>query len=248
MPDLGQHFLTDDAYLERIVDAGDVAVGDQVLEIGPGRGELTHHLLQRGAHVTAIEVDRALARQLDRQLADDPDAEVVHGDAAEIDWPEAHKLVANLPYQISSPVVERFVHSDLELAVLTVQRAFAERLAADPAEEETSRLTIGTQLYADVELLFDVPRGAFDPPPDVRSSVVHLEPRDPPKVAAPDLLEEVLDHVFTQKRKMLRSSLKEWEGAREALEELDLSTTRPGRVPVDTWPKLADRIAEKRDP
>jgi 16S rRNA (adenine1518-N6/adenine1519-N6)-dimethyltransferase len=246
MPRLGQHFLTDPSYLERVVDAAGIAVGDRVLEIGPGRGHLTHHLLERGAAVDAIELDRGLLDQLEREFANEPDLRLHQGDAAQIAWPDAHKLVANLPYEISSPTVERFLDSDMEVAVLTLQRAFAQRLAADPAEEEVSRLTVAAQLRCEPEIRFTIPKGAFDPPPQVRSACARLRPRQPPTTQAPDLMEEVLDHVFTQKRKMLRSSLADVDGARAALESLGLAKTRPGRVPIDTWPELADRIHEEQ--
>jgi len=246
MPRLGQHFLTDPSYLQRVVETAEVAVGEHVLEIGPGRGHLTERLLDRGARVTAIELDRDLRRELDRELGGHDDLALVQGDAADMDWPQAHKLVANLPYQISSPTIERFLASDLEVAVLTLQRAFAKRLVADPGEEEVSRLTVGVQLRADPEIAFAIPPGAFDPPPDVRSACVRIEPHEPPSVRDPELLESVLDHVFTQKRKMLRSSLSEVEGARPALEALGLAEARPGRVPIEAWPTLADRILEER--
>jgi 16S rRNA (adenine1518-N6/adenine1519-N6)-dimethyltransferase len=246
MARLGQHFLTDPSYLERVVDAAEVAVGDRVLEIGPGRGHLTHHLLQHGAEVEAIELDRGLVDQLRRKFADEDRFHLTRGDAAEINWPDAHKLVANLPYEISSPTIERFLDSELEVAVLTLQRAFARRLTADPAEEEVSRLTVAAQLRCEAEIRFEIPKGAFDPPPDVRSACVRMVPREPPPVEHPELMQDVLDHVFTQKRKMLRSSLSDVEGARTALEEMGLATTRPGRVPIDTWPELADRIGEEQ--
>jgi 16S rRNA (adenine1518-N6/adenine1519-N6)-dimethyltransferase len=245
MPHLGQHFLTDLTYLDKIVDAADIAVGDEILEIGPGRGHLTRRLLDHGAKVTAIELDRGLANEVERTI-DDDNFTLVRGDAAEIDWPEAHKLVANLPYQISSPVVERFTASNLEVAVLTVQQAFADRLTADPAEEETSHLTIQTRLTTDAESLFAVPRGSFEPPPDVDNACVRLTPHEPPDVNDRELLDEILHHTFTQKRKMLRSSLKEYDQARAALDDLDLSTRRPGRLTVDEWVELANRIQELR--
>lgn len=247
MPRLGQHFLTDPNYLTRIVDAAEIAVGERVLEIGPGRGHLTQHLVDAGAEVTAIEVDRRLARKLPDRVRDPDDRlHVEQGDAAKAPWPAFDKLVANLPYQISSPVVFRLVGEDFERAVLTVQKEFAERMCAELGTKHASRLTVKVALKADASVLFTIPPGAFVPPPEVDSAVVRMTPKPGLDVEDEALLEELIDHAFAHRRKMLRSSLKEKDQVREALEALGIETRRPAKLVPEQWIELADEVAWRR--
>jgi 16S rRNA (adenine1518-N6/adenine1519-N6)-dimethyltransferase len=246
---LGQHFLTDDSYLERIAHAADLAVGERVLEIGPGRGHLTRHLVDAGANVTAIELDRRLARQLPDRVRDPDDRLTVRqGDAADEAWPDVDKVVANLPYQVSSPVVTRLLDEDHELSVLTLQKEFADRMTAETGTKHASRLTVKVALAADAEVLFDVPPGAFSPPPEVDSAVVRLVPRDREPARDEELLHELVDRAFQHRRKMLRSSLDDLPEVRDALEDLDLATRRPAKLDPDRWIELADRVHERRTP
>ncbi len=246
MAHLGQHFLTDQGYLERVVEAAELAVGDKVLEIGPGRGELTEHLLAAGAHVTAIELDRGLAMLVAERFGDHERFELIQGDAAQTPWPPFHKLVSNLPYQISSPVIFELLEHDYELAVLTLQKEFADRLVAQPGTKQWSRLSAKLGLKARAERLFTIPAGAFSPPPQVTSACVRIEPAEPITARDPELLEHLIDHTFTQRRKMLRSSLKATPGARAALDAMGYATLRPAKLTPEEWAELADRIIEER--
>ncbi len=248
MARLGQHFLKDQRYLERIVEAASIEADEKLLEIGPGHGELTEHLLDAGARVVAIELDRGLAFRL-RQRFEDPDPgefHLIEGDAAEIDWPAFDKLVSNLPYQISSPVLFRLLETDYTSAVLTVQREFGERVTARPGDSNYSRLSVKTQLRARTELLFRIPPGAFQPPPEVDSCCIRLTPAPAPEVHDWDLLESLIDHAFTMRRKMLRRSLREEDQAVPVLEAMGLETKRPAKLTPDQWVQVANHVAEAR--
>lgn len=248
MARLGQHFLKDESYLERIVQAAGIEADDRILEIGPGHGELTDHLLEAGARVVAIELDRGLAFRL-RQRFEDPgpgEFHLLEGDAAQVEWPGFDKLVSNLPYQISSPVLFRLLDAEYSLAVLTVQREFGERVTARPGDREYSRLSVKTQLRARTELLFRIPPGAFQPPPEVDSCCIRLTPVPPPDVRDWNLLETLIDKAFTMRRKMLRRSLRDHDQAVPVLEAMDLETKRPAKLTPDQWVQVANHVTDAR--
>lgn len=243
MTRLGQHFLTDPNHLSRIVDAARIAVGDRVLEIGPGRGHLTQHLIDAGANVTAIEIDEHLSDKLPGRVEDPDDRlTLIRGDALEQPWPTFDKLVSNLPYQASSPILFQLIEHDYEVAVLTVQKEFADRLTAPLGTKHASRLTVKVALEADAEQLFTIPPGAFTPPPEVDSAVVRLvpKPRDPVQDEA--LLARLIDTAFQHRRKMLRSSLRGIPHARRVLEDHGLGTQRPAKLTLPQWIELADAV------
>jgi 16S rRNA (adenine1518-N6/adenine1519-N6)-dimethyltransferase len=211
---LGQHFLNSSSILERIAA---VACGEHAgitVEIGPGRGSLTEKLLARSSRVIAIEIDGSLVDHLRRRFSGDSRLEVVHADvlAADLSRFGAETVVGNIPYYITSPIVEKVVRLSPPpaRAVLLMQKEVAVRLAATPGTRDYGFLTVQTAFFADVRKLFDVKPGAFQPPPEVDSSVVLFEPRD--KAAAlgigdvPAFL-EFLSRCFRQKRKTLRNNL-----------------------------------------
>lgn len=211
----GQNFLLDAEVVARIADAANLADGDQVLEIGPGLGILTEELLERGARVTAIELDDTLAPQLERHFAGEPRFRLIHADATAIDPADVYpadtryRIVANLPYGVATVIIRHFLESDRpphELIVM-VQREVAERITARAGE--MSLLTLGIQLYTDAEYLFTVPAEAFHPAPKVTSAVVrlHLLPEPRLDAARRDRLFELATIAFQQKRKTLLNSL-----------------------------------------
>ncbi len=250
---LGQHFMVDDRLLEFMVEAAEVGPQDTVLEIGPGPGLLTRYLVERAGRVVAVELDERMVEILRKELGGAENLEVVHADFLDHGVPEdANKVVANLPYQISSEATFEILKSDVELAVLTYQREFAERMTAEPGTRQYGRLTVMVRLLARVDILRTVPRRAFVPPPRVNSAIVKLEPR--PESELPDVDLEVLEAVcrglFQHRRKTVRNALKlsahEWGGDDEVVEEVleELPEDLLGKRPMHLTPEEVVRVAE----
>ncbi len=228
-PKLGQHFLTARGILARLAEAACPAREPLVIEIGPGRGALTEFLLERADRVVAIELDPALAAGLRQRF---PQVEVVEADVLATDlghWGPA-TLAANLPYYITSPILERIFRmgAALRRAVVLVQREVAQRLVARPGTRDYGFLTVQTQCFTTPEILFRVPPAAFSPPPKVESAAVRLVPRPPVEDVAGFL--EFAGRAFRHKRKTLRNNLlpfcgrqvESWPEARLRAEQLAL--------------------------
>lgn len=243
---LGQHFLTDPGILARIADASGAAVGDTVLEIGPGPGGLTEALVARGARIVAIERDPDLIDDLRRRV---PTAHVVEGDALEIDWHEASGspdpaswvVTGNIPYNITSPLLERALTPPIaRIVVFLVQQEMAHRLAARPGTRDWGALTVGITAVARVEKLFTVRAGAFKPPPKVDSALVRLTPLAAPliPVARASAFRRFVTGIFGFRRKQLGRGLRELTGwpAERVLEPLARAGLEPSLRPeqVDT--------------
>ena len=183
---LGQHFLADERIVERIADALEIKAGDTVVEIGPGRGVLTDRLVQRvDAHgrVVAIELDRALAGLLVERYVGRSNIQVIQQDVLHVDLGEAagteYLLAGNVPYYITTPILFHTLHGRApKRSVFLVQREVAERAAAPPGDKSYGALSVNLQAVARVESLFDVPPGAFRPPPKVDSAVIRITPLD----------------------------------------------------------------------
>lgn len=208
---LGQHWLKDRDILAHIADCADIQPTDTVLEIGPGLGTLTSELLRRAKKVIAIEFDSELARKLPAQFPG-KDLEVIHHDILTFDLdtlPVGYKVVANVPYYITSKIVQRLMTADNKpaAAVLLVQKEVAERIAAQPGD--MSILAVSAQIYADATLGDIVPAEFFTPPPKVDSQVVILQTRTVPLVKKSDekAFFRIVKAGFSAKRKKLRSSL-----------------------------------------
>ncbi|MGC2625673.1 MAG: 16S rRNA (adenine(1518)-N(6)/adenine(1519)-N(6))-dimethyltransferase RsmA [Candidatus Udaeobacter sp.] len=215
---LGQNFLHDQNLARWIVDRAQITPDDYVVEIGPGLGALTRFLLEKGAHVLAIEKDARLAKFLRSRFAGER-LEIVHTDALKFDPRTlfAHhcvKLIGNLPYNISSPLLSKFLDqpSPISLCVLTLQKEMAMRLSASPCTHDYGALTLRVQLYHRVKYLRSVAATVFLPRPDVDSAVVRLEPRDPIELPEHDdeLLLKLIRVGFSQRRKQLRKLLREY--------------------------------------
>lgn len=208
---LGQHWLHDRLVLEHIADCADVQAGDTVCEIGPGLGTLTSELLRRADKVIAVEFDAELARKLPGQFPG-KNLEVKSEDILQFDLstlPAGCKVVANVPYYITSKIVQKLMTADNKpsVAVLLVQKEVAERIAAEPGD--MSILAISAQVYAEAWLGDIVPAELFTPPPKVDSQVVILQTRERPLVNAQDekAFFRMVKAGFSAKRKKLRSSL-----------------------------------------
>jgi 16S rRNA (adenine1518-N6/adenine1519-N6)-dimethyltransferase len=211
---LGQNFLADEAALSKIVNAAELSPRDTVLEIGPGLGSLTRHLAESAHRVVAVELDSALLPALDLVLQPYPNVEVIPGDilqlpASDLRLPAAYKVVANIPYYITSAVLRHLLEAEARpaLIVLTVQREVAERICAAPGR--MSLLAVSVQFYSRPRIAARIPAGAFHPRPEVDSAVVRLEVLPQPAVAVPsaDAFFHVVKAGFSQKRKQLRNSL-----------------------------------------
>jgi 16S rRNA (adenine1518-N6/adenine1519-N6)-dimethyltransferase len=214
---LGQNFLLDINLTRRIARTAAPLDEANIIEIGPGPGGLTRALLLEGArHVTAIERDqRCIAALRELEAAFPGRLAIVEGDALAIDAaslvPAPRKIVANLPYNIATPLLIGWLGNARAYESLTLmfQKEVAERLAAAPGDDAYGRLAVLTQWLCHVKLAFDIPPQAFVPPPKVTSTVVHLTPRETPLAACDQaMLERVTAAAFGQRRKMLRQSLK----------------------------------------
>ncbi len=216
----GQHFLVDARVAHRALSYADLGTSDTVLEIGPGLGVLTRELVGRVRRVTAIESDRRFAEYLRRAI---PEAEIIHGDALKVDWPDFDVMVSNLPYQISSPLTFRLLATPFDRAVLMYQWEFARRMVAPPGSEDYSRLSVGVYVRAACTILERVPRNAFRPQPKVNSALVRLEPRPSPfPIADPDRFDAVVAALFEHRRKTVENGLRlAWDRFAESPEALD---------------------------
>ena len=208
---LGQHFLFDPSILDRIADAAVGGPDETVLEIGPGKGTLTRALAARAARVVAIEADRRLAAALAESSG--PNVRIVAGDALKVPWPAADVVCGNIPYQITSPLIERALQPPRPARIVfLVQREVADRLAAAPGGRTWGALSAGVQLVATVERLFTVKAGAFRPKPKVDSALVRLTPRAAPLVASPEEERRVrglIRAAFQRRRQQLARTLHE---------------------------------------
>lgn len=248
---LGQHFLFDPSILDRIVGALAPQSDDCVLEVGPGRGTLTARLLPRVGHVVAIEKDPALADAL-RIAAGGSALTVVEADALRADWhalvreacgtqTPRYKVVGNIPYFITSPLIEKALTAPLPaLVVFLVQREVADRLVAEPGTRAFGALTVGVGAMAGAARLFAVPAGAFRPPPNVESAVVRLTPRAVPLVepAGHPAFRRFVQALFGRRRKQLAGILRATTGLPREQVEARLAShgvspaARPETLPV----------------
>jgi 16S rRNA (adenine1518-N6/adenine1519-N6)-dimethyltransferase len=232
---LGQHFLIRESILNRIAAAACPQHAPLVIEIGAGRGALTEKLLERAGRVVAIEIDPALAQHLRQRFAGEARLEIVEGDVLQTglaQWGPA-PITGNLPYYITSPVLELAVRLRPPRAVFLMQKEVAERLVARPCSRAYGYLTVSTALFATARLLFEVKPQAFRPPPQVDSAVVLLEPRTEAPVAETEGLLRFTGLCFRHKRKTIRNNLAEVYG----------------KETVDAWPEAglrAEQIAPEQ--
>ena len=216
----GQNFLKDLEVLKRQLRLARLTPGDIVLEVGAGLGVLTWELATRARRVISYETDHRLAEYLRRDLPDN--VELREEDALAAEWPPFDKMVANVPYSISSPLLFKLLESEYAAAVLLLQREFADRLVASPRTKAYGRLTVAAARLADVELLEVVPPTAFHPRPKVDSAIVRIIPQRSFPVLDVATFDALLRVVFSQRRKMLRNSL--GSARRELAPDVDRAT------------------------
>lgn len=249
---LSQNFLIDGNIVRKILAAASVQANDLVIEIGPGPGALTEALLQAGAHVLAIEKDPVFASALSRLQTADGRLEVVTEDvlnfpfAAHLQGKTGVKVVANLPYHITTPILERLIslHENMESLTLMVQKEVAERFTAKKNTPEYGSLTIFLQVYSTARYCFTVEPTCFYPKPKVRSAVVHFTLKAPQGLAE-DFF-RLTRTAFQKRRKMLRSSLRELhppEIIEQALTAQGLNPeARPEDLSLDEFRSLASQL------
>ena len=223
----GQNFLVDRHFQQRIIAAVAPAAGETVIEIGPGQGALTQWLIQADTRLIAIEADRDLIPPLEARFGAQSNFTLVHADALDADYCEliapapTARVVANLPYYISTPILQRLIDARKCISEMTVmlQREVVERISARPGGKDYGYLSVLVQFHCEVERLFDVPPGAFRPAPRVTSSVVRLRTRSTPAVVVSDeaFFLTLTQVIFSQRRKTILNNL------RAGLDRLGLS-------------------------
>lgn len=226
---LGQNFLIKRGIVDEIVHAAELTPGEPVLEVGPGIGTLTQGLAQSGADVTAIELDRRLLEVLDTTLASYENVRIVHGDVLKLDVPtimnhKPFKVVANLPYYITTPIIMSLLESKLpiERLVVMVQKEVALRMVAKPGTKDYGALSVAVQYYTEPDIVLDVPPKSFLPAPAVTSSVIRCVLRDKPPVDVIDekLFFRVVKAGFAQRRKTFANTMKTTGLSKDRIEEL----------------------------
>ena len=233
---LGQNFLIDSAVVEGIVEAAEISEGDDVLEIGPGIGTLTQGLLEAGANVTAVELDKKLPAVLAQTLEGYENFKLVEGDILKVNleelMPQNFKVVANLPYYITTQILLTLMERKLPVTkiVTMVQKEVAERMIAAPNSKAYGAMTVAVQFRADIRVAFDVPPESFTPRPEVTSSVVVCDIRESPFKVDENFFTKVVRAAFGQRRKTLLNSLIGAGFQREAVEKaLEVAKIEPAR-------------------
>ena len=264
---LGQNFLIDENVIHGIVDAADVSKDDCVVEIGPGIGTLTQYLAEAAGHVTAVEIDRMLIPILEKTLAGYDNVTVINQDILKTDLEEIKekynggkplKIVANLPYYITTPILMQLLESHVEMDSMTVmvQKEVAARMTAGPGSKDYGALSLAVQYYTKPKVALEVPPGCFMPRPKVTSAVVHMDCEGMPSVAVADekLLFSIIRAAFNQRRKTLANALKNYpafswtrEELLEVLEEAGLDPRVRGEaLSLTGFADLADRLHDRK--
>jgi 16S rRNA (adenine1518-N6/adenine1519-N6)-dimethyltransferase len=250
---LGQNFILDRQLLARIAEIPGRLEGQRVYEVGPGPGGLTRALLDAGASVIAVERDRRCIPALtELQQLFDEKLMIIEGDALQIDEAAvagrgAH-VVANLPYNVGTALLLKWLGGDWlpwwASLTLMFQKEVAERLVAVPGSEAFGRLSVAAQWRSRPRIAMTVNRSAFVPPPKVMSAVVHIVATEQPEGVNARTIERLTEAAFGQRRKMLRSSLKQMPGALDAAEEVGIDTQRRAEtVSVAEWVELARALS-----
>jgi 16S rRNA (adenine1518-N6/adenine1519-N6)-dimethyltransferase len=255
----GQHFLVDRNILNKVVRAAELEKGDVILEIGPGMGEMTLALARQVNKVIAVEIDRELVKILKEKTADLPNIIVIEGDILKISFEELYrqghqqlKVVANLPYQISTPLLFGFIESRDLFSTLTLmlQREVAERMIASPGGKDYGPLSVFTQSVSDLSIKFYIKPSAFFPPPKVESAVIHMVWKERPLVRGEEegWFKKVVKGCFGYRRKRLINALRHAdlllpEDLEKRIEKIGIdSQRRPETLTIQEFARLADAL------
>ena len=242
----GQHFLTDRSVIDAIVDVINPQPGEALIEVGPGLGALTNPLVARCEKLTVIELDRDLAQLLRKR----PELEVIESDVLKVDFAAISqsmgrrlRVVGNLPYNISTPILFHLLDSVEHIIDqhFMLQKEVVDRMAAAPGKKDYGRLSVMLQWRYHIESVIDVPPEAFDPPPRVNSAVVRMQPLAAIAQIDSDVLGELVKVAFSQRRKLLRHTLGRWLEERQFAGTFDVQR-RAEEVPVAEYLALASAV------
>lgn len=242
----GQHFLTDRSVTDAIIDVINPQPGEALVEVGPGLGALTNPLVARCEKLTVIELDRDLAQLLRKR----PELEVIESDVLKVDFAALSqtlgrrlRVVGNLPYNISTPILFHLLDSVAHIVDqhFMLQKEVVDRMAAAPGKKDYGRLSVMLQWRYDIESVIDVPPEAFDPPPRVNSAVVRMQPLAAVAKIDPVMLGELVKVAFSQRRKLLRHTLGRWLEERQFAGSFDVQR-RAEEVPVTEYLSLASAV------
>lgn len=247
--DLGQHFLIDDDILSMIVETAELSDRDNILEVGPGIGILTRELVKRAGHVTAVELDRRFPPLLRAFTKNPKNLSIIEGNALHVPLPtnQSYKIVANIPYHITSPLLHRFLLEETNRPIsmtLLIQREVAENICS---EETASILSLLVRLFGVPRIICDVPPDAFLPPPAVDSAVLAIELSPKPKGSKEiiDTALMLLKHASRERRKMLRNTIAHLPNGERAMKRAEIDPMRrPQTLTVDEWVGLAGAFNE----
>ncbi|WP_314730208.1 16S rRNA (adenine(1518)-N(6)/adenine(1519)-N(6))-dimethyltransferase RsmA [Peptostreptococcus stomatis] len=261
---LGQNFLIDDNIVDKIVAGAGIGPGDKIIEVGPGIGTLTREMASRAEALMAVEIDKNLIPILADTLGDYDNVKIVNEDIIKADIRGLIdenlsggpvKLVANLPYYITTPIIMRFLEENINVTdiVVMVQKEVAERMNAQPGGKDFGALSVAVQYYCDTEIVVKVPRHLFVPQPNVDSIVIALRirPERKYKVDDEDLYFKVVKAAFGQRRKTLLNSISSMgnlskDQVKEALEEAGIDPKRRGEtLSLDEFAILSNVIGNK---
>jgi 16S rRNA (adenine1518-N6/adenine1519-N6)-dimethyltransferase len=259
---LGQNFLSDQNYIGKIISALNPQPDETIIEIGPGRGALTQHLVESGANVIAIELDTDLIPLLQKEFKDYDNFQIIEQDALKVDFstirnPQSAiriKLVANLPYYISTAILQRLIEQREVFSemVLMLQREVVERITAQAGKSERGFLTVLVEAFCVAEKLFDVPPTAFRPAPKVWSSVVSIRPKIEVEISNDELFRQIISTAFRQKRKTLQNNLKnmpdfQYLDVAELLEKVNINPNhRAESLTIEEWINLINEYERIR--
>ncbi|MCX7923754.1 MAG: 16S rRNA (adenine(1518)-N(6)/adenine(1519)-N(6))-dimethyltransferase RsmA [Clostridia bacterium] len=270
---LGQNFLTDHNIVKRIVDAADVGKNDLVIEVGPGAGSMTVELAERAGRVVAVEIDKHLIPALSDVLKDYDNVELINADIMKVNLKkiiderlrnnsdgtaiDTVKVVANLPYYITTPIIMKFLEENLDIDVMVfmVQKEVAERMSASPGGKDYGALSVAVQYYSKPERVFNVPPHCFVPQPDVDSTVIKLSILKSPPVELldKDMFFKTVKASFGQRRKTLVNALsnsgcfmKGKEEIKQILESMGIDEKQRGEtLTISQFAQLANVFSQK---
>jgi len=248
----GQNFLTDPVSIQRVVDTINPQANHHILEIGPGHGAITKALISSGCHLVAIEIDRDLVASLDSMYG--TQLQILSADALKVDYasicsPHRYRVVGNLPYNISTPLLFKLFSSIDHFSDMTfmLQEEVVNRICADAGESNYGRLSVMSQYFCVPEKQFKVAPTAFNPQPKVTSAIISLTPHQHPvRAKSLECLEKIVASAFNQRRKTIRNALKLFLSAQD-LESLEIdSGRRPQTIHLKEYIKCADLVWQRQ--